>query len=62
MIQKTSENTEGRLFGIGDRIEATLQPLSTNVDVVDLERALGYLVLIMLSEFGFLILLVKPKS
>lgn len=54
--QRTTDSPEKRLALIMVRIEATLPHLATNADIVGLKWMLGYLGLVMLSGFGFLVL------
>lgn len=58
MIQLTSDSAEERLARIEDRIKATLPHLATKADIVGLKWMLGYLGLITLAGFGFLIQLI----
>ena len=60
--QRTTDSAEERLVRIAARIEAAFPQLATKADIVGLNWAIGYLGLIMLVGFGFLIHLISSMS
>ena len=58
MTQRTTDSAEERLARIEDRFEATSPHLATKADIVGLKWMLGYLGLVILAGFGFLIQLI----
>ena len=58
MTQPMSDHAQRRLARIAARIEATFPHLATKADVTDVKWMLGYLGLVMLGGFGFLIHLI----
>ena len=59
MTLETSDRVEKRLARIAARVEETLPYLATKADTVGLKWALGYLGMIMLGGFGFLVHLIS---
>lgn len=58
MKMRTHDGAEEHLARIEARVEATLPKLATRADLVSLKWMLGYLGLVMLSGFGFLVHLI----
>ena len=58
MTQRTNDCAEERLTQIEARIEATLPHLATKADIVGLKWAIGFLGVVILGGFGFLIQLI----
>lgn len=58
MTQLTSDSVEERLARIEARFEATIPHLATKADIAGLKWAIGFLGLVILAGFGFLIQLI----
>ena len=56
--KRTNDGAEDRLARIEARIEATLPHLATKTDIVGLKWAIGFLGVVILGGFGFLIQLI----
>ena len=58
MTQLTSDSVEERLARIEARFEATIPHLVTKADIAGLKWAIGFLGVVILGGFGFLIQLI----
>ena len=58
MIQRTNYCVEERLTRIEARFEATIPHLATKADIAGLKWAIGFLCVVILGGFGFLIQLI----